>query len=58
MGILLLGFVRSIRIGDFGSLDEIADWAFILDHYHYARLTSCSCAGYAESADKTPASLQ
>ena len=40
---LLLRFVRSIRTGDLcfstGShqWDEIADWAFILDHYNYAR---------------------
>ena len=41
MELLLLRFVRSIRIGNFDlylrSLDEIADWAYILDHYNYAR---------------------
>ena len=41
MEMLLLRFVRSIRVGDFDlyvkTLDEVADWAFILDHYHYAR---------------------
>ena len=38
---LLLRFVRSIRTEDLilyeESLDEIADWVFILDHYNYAR---------------------
>ena len=33
--------MHSIRVGDFDqcmkTLDEVADWAFILDHYHYAR---------------------
>ena len=37
----LLRFVRSIRTGDLflyeKSWDEIADWAFILDNYNYAR---------------------
>ena len=41
MEMLLLRFVRSIRTGDLflyeKSLDEIADWVFILDHYNYAR---------------------
>ena len=41
MEMLLLRFVRSIRTGDLflyeKSWDEIADWAFILDHYNYAR---------------------
>ena len=41
MEMLLLRFVPSIRTGDLflneKSLDEIADWAFILDHYNYAR---------------------
>ena len=40
MEMLLLRFVPSIRTGDLfpneKSLDEIADWAFILDHYNYA----------------------
>ena len=40
MEMLLLRFVRSIRTGDLflyeKSWDEIADWAFILDHYNYA----------------------
>ena len=35
---LLLRFVRSIRIGDFDlyvrTLDDVADWAFIVDHYN------------------------
>jgi len=38
---ILLRFVHSIRVGDFDlyvrTLDEVADWAFILDHYNYAR---------------------
>ena len=38
MEMLLLRFVHSIRIGDFDlyvrTLDDIADWAFILDHYN------------------------
>ena len=38
---LLLRFVRSVRTEDLflyeKSLDEIADWVFILDHYNYAR---------------------
>ena len=41
MEMLLLRFVRSIRTEDLflyeKSLDEIADWVFILDHYNYAR---------------------
>ena len=41
MEMLLLRFVRSIRTGDLflfeKSLDEIEDWAFIVDHYNYAR---------------------
>ena len=41
MEMLLLRFVRSLRIGDLflyeKSWDEIADWAFILVHYNYAR---------------------
>ena len=41
MEMLLLRFVRSIRVGDFDlyvrTLDEVADWAFILDHYNYSR---------------------
>ena len=41
MEMLLLRFVRSLRVGDLDlyvrSLDEVADWAFILDHYNYAR---------------------
>ena len=41
MEMLLLRFVRSIRTGDLflyeKSWDEIADWAFILDNYNYAR---------------------
>ena len=41
MEMLLLHFVLSIRVGDLDlyekTLDEVADWAFILDHYHYAR---------------------
>lgn len=41
MEMLLLRFVRSIRVTDLDlyekTLDEVADWAFILDHYHYAR---------------------
>ena len=41
MEMLLLRFVRSIRTGDLflyeKSCDEIADWAFIIDHYNYAR---------------------
>ena len=41
MDMLLLRFVRSIRTEDLflyeKSLDEIADWVFILDHYNYAR---------------------
>ena len=41
MEMLLLCFVRSIRTGDLflyeKSWDEIADWAFILDNYNYAR---------------------
>ena len=41
MEMLLLLFVRSIRTEDLflyeKSLDEIADWVFILDHYNYAR---------------------
>lgn len=41
MEMLLLRFVHSIRAGDFHmyikALDEAADWAFILDHYHYVR---------------------
>ncbi len=40
MEMLLLRFVRSVRVGDFNlyvkTLDEVADWAFILDHYNYA----------------------
>ena len=41
MEMLLLRFVRSIRTEDLflyeKSLDEIADWVFILDHYNYSR---------------------
>ena len=37
MDMLLLRFVRSISTGDLKSLEEIPDWAFILDHYNYAR---------------------
>ncbi len=41
MELLLLRFVRSIRVGDLNlyvkTLDEVVDWAFILDHYNYAR---------------------
>ena len=41
MEMLLLRLVRSSRTGDLflyeKSLDEIANWAFILDHYNYAR---------------------
>ena len=41
MEMLLLRFVRSIRTGDLflyeKSWDEIVGWAFILDHYNYAR---------------------
>ena len=41
MEMLLLRFVRSIRTGELflyeKSFNEIADWAFILDHYNYAR---------------------
>ena len=41
MEMLLLRFVRSIRTEDLflyeKSLDEIADWVSILDHYNYAR---------------------
>ena len=41
MDMLLLRFVRSVRTEDLflyeKSLDEIADWVFILDHYNYAR---------------------
>ena len=41
MEMLLLRFVPSIRVGDLDlyekTLDEAADWAFILDHYNYAR---------------------
>ena len=41
MEMLLLRFERSIRTGDLflyeKPWDEIADWAFILDHYNYAR---------------------
>ena len=41
MEMLLLRFVRSIRTEDLflyeKSLDEIAYWVFILDHYNYAR---------------------
>ena len=41
MEMLLLRFVRSIRVGDLDlyekTLDGVADWAFIIDHYNYAR---------------------
>ena len=41
MDMLLLRFVCTIRTEDLilyeKSLDEIADWVFILDHYNYAR---------------------
>ena len=41
MEMLLLRLVRTSRTGDLflyeKSLDEIADWAFILDHYNYSR---------------------
>ncbi len=41
MEMLLFSFVRTIRTGDLflyeKSWDEIADWAFILDNYNYAR---------------------
>ena len=41
MDMLLLRFVRSIHVGDLDlyekTLDGFADWAFILDHYNYAR---------------------
>ena len=41
MEMLLFRFVRTIRSGELflyeKSFNEIADWAFILDHYNYAR---------------------
>jgi len=40
MEILFLCFVHAIRVEDFDlyvrTLDEVADWAFILGHYNYA----------------------
>ena len=51
---MLLKFVRSIRLGDFKlyieSLSQIVPWCFILDHFHYAL---CSHSIYACSRKST-----
>ncbi len=58
MEMLLLRFVRSVRVGDFNlyvkTLDEVADWAFILDHYNYARWLPVHVRDMINLQDKHP----
>ena len=59
MEMLLLRFVPSIRTGDLflneKSLDEIADWAFIFDHYNYAHWLPVHVRDMMNAQEKHPA---